>query len=174
MQRHLEVVIGAATATARLEVISAVPAIRRLHCRNRIWIANSAPPRNAVDRGQAGAGGAAQQDLPVLRRQCPSRRSAITEGRGDLTQWHLRGPARPGADHQNLQGRVEDSARRGSRLPLAMASDSGGTRVAPQQPPPQPGQRPADRRAEGAPDPAGAGHTVEQAAELVVVGEVLG
>ena len=60
---------GEATATARLEVISAVPTARGCQVFSMIGSREQrAADRHAIDRGKTGAGRASEQDLAVARR----------------------------------------------------------------------------------------------------------
>ena len=78
-------VTGAATATARLEVISAVPSDAGVPGAKQDGGGEQrATQRHAVDRSEAGAGRRGEQDLPISRSQGPPAGGAIAEGNGEL------------------------------------------------------------------------------------------
>ena len=130
--------------------------------------------RHAVDRSQSGSGGAAQQDLPVPRRQSPPCGAQVAEGDGELPRCVLPAQRGAGSHHHDLQEGVEAHRAAGQRRgPADRLVDGRHRRSSPKQPPAPAGQRRADHRPARLPDPARGGHTVEHAAEAVVIGEVL-
>ena len=160
-------VTGEATATARLDVINAVPTARGCQVPSSIRAANSAPPSGTLYTAPSPA--------PAAHASRISRSRAVSESlvvpKSPIAAASWRGaPSRPrdAPDPTSSTCRPAsiDIASRGIGRWLAIVSANGGTvGPPPQHPPSEPGQRAADHRADGAPHGAAVTDSGQQRAE---------